>query len=52
MDIAKLRRVLMGMGLPTAGALSKLQARALAISDAVSNGQGLQEGLKAAKALR
>ena len=52
MDLAKLRRVLMGVGLPTAGALSKLQARALAISDAVETGQGLEEGIKAAKVLR
>ena len=52
MDMAKLRRVLMGLGLPTAGALSKLQARALAISDAFASGQGMEDGIKAAKALR
>ena len=52
MDIAKLRRVLMGLGLPTAGTLAKLQARALAISDAIESGKGAEEGIKSAKMLR
>ena len=48
----QLRRVLIGLGLPSAGTLSKLQARALAVSDAVENGLSVEAGLKSAKALR
>jgi hypothetical protein len=52
MDLSKLRRILLGLGLPTSGSIGKLQARALAISDALSEGASMEEGLKRAKALR
>ncbi|KAG1655004.1 hypothetical protein FOA52_008824 [Chlamydomonas sp. UWO 241] len=52
MDLSKLRRVLMPLGLPTSGAISKLQARALAVADSVSAGGDLEASVEAAKALR
>lgn len=52
MDVARLRRVLLKLELPTSGAISKLQARALAVSDAVAQGDSLEQAVGKAKALR
>ncbi len=52
MDIQRLRRVLMKLGLPTAGTLAKMQARALAVSDAIKQGAAFEEAVGKAKQLR
>lgn len=52
MDVARLRHVLLKLELPTSGAISKLQARALAVSDAVAEGNSLEQAVSKAKALR
>jgi hypothetical protein len=52
MDLSKLRRVLVNLGLPTSGSITKLQARALAVADTIEAGGDLDLGIEAAKQLR
>ena len=48
----QLRRVLLGLGLPTAGTIGKLQTRALAVAEAVAQGADMEAAVKKAKAVR
>eukprot|EP00877_Chromochloris_zofingiensis_P004360 jgi/Chrzof1/13925/Cz08g18030.t1 len=52
MEPQQLRRVLMNLGLPSAGTPVKLQQRCLAVASAVENGTDLEAAVAAAKRLR
>ena len=50
---ARLKRLLISLGLPSAGTVQKLQQRALAVSSAVcQEGLSLEQGVERAKKLR
>lgn len=50
--LQRLRRVLMSIGLPTSGALSKLQQRAVAVAQAVEGGDTLEDAVEKARKLK
>jgi len=52
MDVQQLRRVLLKLGLPTSGTLTRLQQRALAVVEAVQGGDSLEKAVDKAKKLR
>jgi hypothetical protein len=51
-DPKAVRRLVMSLGLPGSGTPAKLQARALAVAEALEKGESLQAAIAVAKKLR